>query len=97
MESYFHSLIPFLQSRGGPAENTVSTESVFVAQQCFFFQESAAMAKALSLCFRWNVFTEPLPSNGHLIWLHDCGLQASCHNTFQMTVTSLPISSKVGW
>jgi hypothetical protein len=27
------------------------------------------------------LFTEPLPSNGRLLWLHYSCLQASCHNT----------------
>jgi hypothetical protein len=27
-----------------------------------------------------GMFTEPLPSNRRLLWLHYCGLQASCHN-----------------
>jgi hypothetical protein len=33
------------------------------------------------LCIRsrGNLFTEPLPSNGCLIWLHYAGLEASCH------------------
>jgi hypothetical protein len=29
---------------------------------------------------RGNVFTEQLPSNGCLLWLHYCGFQESCHN-----------------
>jgi hypothetical protein len=35
-----------------------------------------------------NSFTEPLPSNGRLLWLHYSGLQASCHNNI------LPLISK---
>jgi hypothetical protein len=27
-----------------------------------------------------NLFTEPLPSNGRILWLHYSGLHASCHN-----------------
>jgi hypothetical protein len=26
------------------------------------------------------VFTEPLPSNGRLLWLHNYGFAPSCHN-----------------
>jgi hypothetical protein len=38
----------------------------------------------LYYCFRilcrGNVFTEPLPSNERLFWLHYSGLKSSCHN-----------------
>jgi hypothetical protein len=30
-----------------------------------------------------NMFTEPLPSNVRLLWLHYSGLQESCHNIFR--------------
>jgi hypothetical protein len=30
---------------------------------------------------RGNMFTEPLPSKEHLLWLQYPGLQVSCHNT----------------
>jgi hypothetical protein len=39
----------------------------------------------LSIRWRGNVFTEPLPSNERLLWLHYSGLQASCH---VMSITS---------
>jgi hypothetical protein len=32
-------------------------------------------------CLRGNVFTEPLPSNERLRWLHYSGFRVSCHNT----------------
>jgi hypothetical protein len=31
--------------------------------------------------FRGKAFTEPLPSNGHLLWLHYSGFQAQGENT----------------
>jgi hypothetical protein len=34
----------------------------------------------LCICCRGNLFTEPLPSNKRLLWLHYSGLHASCHN-----------------
>jgi hypothetical protein len=35
-------------------------------------------------CLRGNVFTEPLPSSGRPLWLHDFGLQASCHSVLSI-------------
>jgi hypothetical protein len=29
-----------------------------------------------------NLFTDPLPSSEHLLWLHCSDLQASCHNIY---------------
>jgi hypothetical protein len=39
-------------------------------------------------CIRWqrntrNMFSQPLPSNGHLLWLYYSGFQATCHNMFK--------------
>jgi hypothetical protein len=46
--------------------------------------ENTRFQQFLDCCLRirccWNVFTEPLPSNGRLLWLHYYGLKYSCHN-----------------
>lgn len=36
------------------------------------------------ICCCGKVFTEPLPSNGRIIWLNYCGFQASCHNALRV-------------
>jgi hypothetical protein len=37
----------------------------------------------LYICCRGNLITEPLPSNGHLFWLHYSEFQPSCHIAFK--------------
>jgi hypothetical protein len=39
---------------------------------------------------RGNVFTESLPSNERLFWLHYSGFRASCHNTVVRTFVLHP-------
>jgi hypothetical protein len=43
-----------------------------------------------------NVFTEPLPSNERLLWLHYSGLQASCHNMMGTQIATPGISLRTG-
>jgi hypothetical protein len=52
-----------------PTENTVS---IVIAQQY--------LNCCLFIPCRGNLFTESLPSNERLLWLHYSGFQASCHN-----------------
>jgi hypothetical protein len=52
-----------------PTENTIS---ILTAQQYFDC--------CLCIHYHRNVFTEPLPSNECLLWLHYSSFQASCHS-----------------
>jgi hypothetical protein len=42
------------------------------------------LCSCLRIRCRGNMFTEPLSSNKHILWLHYSGLQASCHNIMQL-------------
>jgi hypothetical protein len=43
-------------------------------------------------CLRGNVFTESLPSNGCLLWLHYSGFRASCHDRLIQWLTLWTLS-----
>jgi hypothetical protein len=55
----------------------------------------------LYFCFRircrGNIFTQPLPSNGRLLWLHYSDLQASCHNTISLNSARKLSASTESW
>jgi hypothetical protein len=46
-------------------------------------------------CFCGNMFTEKLPSNERLLWLHCSGSRASCHNISLQFTWSKIISTKI--
>jgi hypothetical protein len=77
------------------ADRTENTISVDMAQHYSDF--------CLIILFRWNLFTESLPSNELLLWLRNSGFQASCHSVTATVVSCvlthvLPvIPDKVIW
>jgi hypothetical protein len=65
------------------------TKTPFIFMYCFHcFRRPATgclptifwPSNVVTFLLRGNAFTEPLPSNIHLLWFHYSGLQASCHN-----------------
>jgi hypothetical protein len=66
------------------ARTTQKTQPLFFGIACLhrFCIQRNLLDCCLCIRCRGNMFTESLPSNERLFWLHYCGFRASCHNIF---------------
>jgi hypothetical protein len=77
------ALDPRYIASGRPQKKTpFPNNSSIVIEMCLPFRctETQLFYCCVRLHISRNLFTESLPSNEHLIWLHYSGFQASCHH-----------------